>query len=167
VKPVGALKKWHRGRYLDVGRRGKPKERTQGYGGSRKKLAAGRRGMTRREGVARHNGRGRQGHGSDNVAPRTQKRPTFGRRRRAHPECDRGIRNRDFKEQLRLGSKRTSARIYRKAFVLEIVKRAVRISSGLRKVRDWTLWRGRPPPNGKRDCTRSKSRQCGSTGHSR
>jgi hypothetical protein len=26
VKPVGALKKLHRGRYLDVGRRGKPKE---------------------------------------------------------------------------------------------------------------------------------------------
>jgi hypothetical protein len=41
-----ALNKRHGDRNLAVGRRGKPKERTQGNGGSRKKLAAARRGMT-------------------------------------------------------------------------------------------------------------------------
>jgi hypothetical protein len=60
-----------------------------------------------------------------------------------------GTRNRDFKEQLRLGNERTTSRIYRKTIGLEIVKRAVRISSGMRKVTDWTLWRGRPRPKSK------------------
>jgi hypothetical protein len=36
--------------------------------------------------------------------------------------------------------------IYRKTIGLEVVKRAVGISSRLRKVRNWALWRGRPPP---------------------
>jgi hypothetical protein len=53
-----------------------------------------------------------------------------------------GTRNQDFKEQLRLGSERTSSGIYRKAIGLEIVKRAVGISSELRKIRNWILWRG-------------------------
>jgi hypothetical protein len=61
------------------------------------------------------------------------------------------IRNRDFKEQLPLGNERTTSGIYRKNIGLEIVKRAVRISSGIRKVTDWTLWRGRPPPKRKRN----------------
>jgi hypothetical protein len=62
-----------------------------------------------------------------------------------------GTRNRDFKEQLHLGNERTTSRIYRKTIGLEIVKRALRISSGMRKVTDWTLWRGRPPPKRKRN----------------
>jgi hypothetical protein len=61
-----------------------------------------------------------------------------------------GTRNRDFKEPLRLGNKRTTSGIYRKTIGLEIVKRAVRISSGMRKVTDWTLWRGQPPPKRKK-----------------
>jgi hypothetical protein len=40
VKPVRALKKWHRGRHLAAGLRGKLKERTKGSSGSLKKLAA-------------------------------------------------------------------------------------------------------------------------------
>jgi hypothetical protein len=62
-----------------------------------------------------------------------------------------GTRNRDFKEQLRLGNERTTSGIYRKTIGLEIVKPAVRISSVMRKVTDWTLWRGRPPPKRKRN----------------
>jgi hypothetical protein len=45
------------------------------------------------------------------------------RRLRSKPEDSHCIRNRDFKEQLPLGSERTSGGIYRKALVLEIVKR--------------------------------------------
>jgi hypothetical protein len=59
-----------------------------------------------------------------------------------HLEGANGTRNRDFKEQLHLGNERTTSGIYRKTIELEIVKRAVRISSGMRKVTDWTLWRG-------------------------
>jgi hypothetical protein len=38
------------------------------------------------------------------------------------PEGSNGIRGRDLKEQLCLGSERTSGRIFRKALMLEIVK---------------------------------------------
>jgi hypothetical protein len=48
VKPVRALKKRHGDRNLAVRRRRTPKKRTQGNGGSRKKLAAACRGMNRR-----------------------------------------------------------------------------------------------------------------------
>jgi hypothetical protein len=48
---------------------------------------------------------------------------TFGKRRRAKPECKNGIRNRGLKEWLRLGSQRTPCRIFRKTIRLEIVKR--------------------------------------------
>jgi hypothetical protein len=30
------------------------------------------------------------------------------------------------------------------------VKQAAGMSSGLQKVRDWTMWRGRPPPKWKK-----------------
>jgi hypothetical protein len=40
--------------------------------------------------------------------------------------------------------------IYRKAIGLEIVKWAVGSSSELRKIMDWTLWRGRTIPNRKK-----------------
>jgi hypothetical protein len=58
-----------------------------------------------------------------------------------HLEGTNGTRNGDFEEGLHLGNEKTSE-IYRKTIGLEIVKRAVRISSGMRKVTDWTLWRG-------------------------
>jgi hypothetical protein len=59
----GALKKRHEDRYLAVGRRRKPKKRTQGNGGSRKKSAATLSGMTCHAGVVWRKGHGRQGHG--------------------------------------------------------------------------------------------------------
>jgi hypothetical protein len=62
---------------------------------------------------------------------------------------------------------RTSEELNRKAFGLEFVKRATRMSSGLRKMRNWnlrggcpplewkiknwTLGRGRPPPKWKKN----------------
>jgi hypothetical protein len=60
-------------------------------------------------------------------------------------------RNRDFKEQLRLRNERTTSGIYRKTIGLEILKRAVSISSGMRKVTYWTLWRGLSPPKRRRN----------------
>jgi hypothetical protein len=52
VKPVRAVKKRHRVWHLAAGCHGKPKEQTQGNGGSQKKLATIHRGMTRHAGVA-------------------------------------------------------------------------------------------------------------------
>jgi hypothetical protein len=37
-----------------------------------------------------------------------------------------------------------------KTFRLQIVKRAKEVSSGLRRMRKWILWRGRPPPKCKK-----------------
>jgi hypothetical protein len=45
--------------------------------------------------------------------PRTQKGWTFGKRHQAKPEGVSGIRDQDLKEQLHLGSKRTSSKIFR------------------------------------------------------
>jgi hypothetical protein len=41
-------------------------------------------------------------------------------------------------------SERTTSEIYRKTIGLDIVKRASEMSTGLLKMRNWTLWRGRP-----------------------
>jgi hypothetical protein len=93
VENVRALKKRNGDRHLAVRRRGQPKERTQGSGGSQKKLAAACRGMTRSAIPARRKGQGRQVQGEENVARGAPKRSTFGKRRRATPEGITGIRN--------------------------------------------------------------------------
>jgi hypothetical protein len=175
VKPVRALKKRHGDRHLAVEGRGKPKKRTQGDGGSRKKLAAARRGMTRRVVPARRKGRGHKG-------------PAVEKRGRKGQECNNGIRNRGARRQLRLRKERTtgngiSGRSRRQelrlgsvktlyealgqTLELVVVKGAVGISGGLWKVSDWTLWRGRPLPNERSGCTRSRSNGCRSIDHSR
>jgi hypothetical protein len=65
------------------------------------------------------------------------------------PECEIGIRNPDTRRQLRLDIERTSEGIDRKAFGLEFGKGATGMSSGLQQMRNWALWRGRPPPKRK------------------
>jgi hypothetical protein len=57
--------------------------------------------------------------------------------------------NRAFKEQLRLGNEKTTSGVYKKTIGLEIVKRAVGLSSSLRRIRNGTLSRGRPHPKRK------------------
>jgi hypothetical protein len=47
----------------------------------------------------------------------------------------------DTRQQLRLNIERTSDGFNRKTFRLELMKQAAGMSSGLLKVRDWTLWR--------------------------
>jgi hypothetical protein len=60
-----------------------------------------------------------------------------------------GTRNRDVKEQLRLGNEGTTRGIYRKSTGLEIAKQIARCTIGLEKIKDWTLWRSRFPPKQK------------------
>jgi hypothetical protein len=73
--------KRHRGRHLAAERRQKPKEGTRGNCGSRKKLTAAGRKMTRRAGVTWRKGHGRKGLNKHDVGPRTTKGRTFGRKR--------------------------------------------------------------------------------------
>jgi hypothetical protein len=52
--------------------------------------------------------------------------------------------------EIRLGSKKTFYKTLAQTQMLEVVKRAVGISIGLRKVRDWASWRSRRPPKPKK-----------------
>jgi hypothetical protein len=158
VKPVGELRKWHRGRYLATEHRGEPEERTWGNYGSRKKLATTGRRMTRH--AAWHKGCSHEGPLIEQDQWKYQTRDKFARgtwngwmlRRRqlTRQEGISGNRNRDFQDQLHRGSERTSSGIYRKAFRLEIVKRIAGSSVRLQRMRDWTLGRGWPPPKWKK-----------------
>jgi hypothetical protein len=146
VKTARALLKRHGDRHLDVGRREKPRKRTQGDGGYRKKFVAACRGMTRRAITARRKGHCCQGQGKDKAVPRTQKGRKFGTRRRAKLEGISGIRNQGFEEQLCLRKETAPGRIFGKTIGLEIVKRTVRS----RTTSDWTWWRVGPPPKRKK-----------------
>jgi hypothetical protein len=53
-----------------------------------------------------------------------------------------------------MGMRVPAYKTLQKIFRLQIVKRAKEVSSGLRKIRKCTLWRGSPPPKRKeRSCT--------------
>jgi hypothetical protein len=81
-------------------------------------------------------GQGQRGRG-------TLKRQKFGISCHPKPELKYGIRNRRLRQQLR--SKREFTKIYRKTTGLEITKQIAKSAVGLRKIRNCTLWRGRPP----------------------
>jgi hypothetical protein len=61
-----------------------------------------------------------------------------------------GRMNQGSRQEPRLGNRTTLGRIIRKATELETAKQMVRTSIRLQKMRDWTLWRGRPPLKRKR-----------------
>jgi hypothetical protein len=115
------------------GRHGQPKERTWGNCGSQKKLATAGRKMARHARVARRKVHVRKNQTRGKAERGTLKRWTFGRRQQVHVKDE-----------------KTVGRIFRKTFRLEIVKRAAGSSVGLRKIRDWTSWRSRPPPKWKK-----------------
>jgi hypothetical protein len=92
VKPVGGLRKWHRGWNLAPECHHKPGEWTQGNFGSRRKLATACRGMTRRAEVAWRRAHGRQEQGQDNVARGTPKGQMFRKKCWPKPESIKGIR---------------------------------------------------------------------------
>jgi hypothetical protein len=94
----------------------------------------------------------------DSVVQETRKGQTFRKRCWKGPESNDGVRqlwsskqinNPGTRRQLILKIKRTSEEFDRKAFGLKFVKRATRISSGLRKMSNCALWRDRPPPERK------------------
>jgi hypothetical protein len=85
VKPVRALKKWHGDQNLALGSHQKLKKRTQGSGGSQKKIYATCTGMTNHAGVAGCKRHGHQGQGQNNVVQGTQKGRAFGKKHWVQP----------------------------------------------------------------------------------
>jgi hypothetical protein len=81
--------------------------------------------------VVRKNQRG------DKAGRGTWKRQTFGRRYKPKPKRKHGINNRGLRQQLR--SKKEFNKTLRETLGLDFVMRAAGMSSGLRKVRVWTL----------------------------
>jgi hypothetical protein len=128
VETIGAPKDRYGDRHLVVGRRRQPKKRTQGDCGLRYKLVAPRRRLIRRAVLALRKGRCRKGPG---------KTPAN------------GIRGRSRRQELRVGSKRAFNKTISHTLGLEVPKRAVEFSVGLRKMSDGTLWVARPPPKRK------------------
>jgi hypothetical protein len=122
VKSNGKMRKWYRGRHLDAGLRGEPKELTRGGCGSRKKFAATCRKVSRCARVAQRK-RNRKG-----VTDLGGGRP-------------RHLNKRELKK-LRRESSGSVNDTLRKTIGLEIAKRIVKSTVGLRTIKDRTLWRG-------------------------
>jgi hypothetical protein len=80
VETTGALKDWYGDQRQLVGHHQQPKKRTQGDGGSRKKLAAACRQMTGHAIPALLKEHGRQGLGKNDVVCGTPKGWTFKKR---------------------------------------------------------------------------------------
>jgi hypothetical protein len=73
------------------------------------------------EGLSVEQGR-RKNHTRNKFVTGTRKRWKLGRRQLMHQEGTNGTRNRDFEEQLCLGSERPTSGNYKKTIRLEIVK---------------------------------------------
>jgi hypothetical protein len=111
--------------------------------------------------------RGPKSQSTYSVTRRASEGQIFGKRHMVQLESSDRIGDQDLKEQLHLGSERTSGRIFRNALVLEIMKQRLKPSVRIRKVNVRTLWRDRPLLNERKDCTQNKSQRCRSTTHSR
>jgi hypothetical protein len=136
---------------------------THGNCGPRKEVTAAGRKITRCTGH-RH---------KKNVPLYTWRSPKGGtheKRLERGPECSNGIKNRDerrikdprTRRQLYLKIKWTSEQIDRKTYEISremILKHVVETSSGLQQMRNWILWRGRPPPKRKKEPHREMTRR--------
>jgi hypothetical protein len=129
------------------------KIRIQASRESRKELAVARREIMRRTKVDRKR------YDQDNAAPTTPKGRTSGMK---GPGCNNVMRDPGLKQQLRGNERinnsgirwqqshnieRISWELDRKAFRLQFVKRVFAISSGIQRIKDWTLWGADPLQN--------------------
>jgi hypothetical protein len=88
----------------------------------------------------------------NNFARGAQRGQTFGEGRRMDPESSTGVKDSSIRRRLHLKIERTAdGRIFGKTYRLEIAKRVAGSSVGLQKIRNWTSWRGRPPPKRKKN----------------
>jgi hypothetical protein len=147
-----------RAQHLAIRCSGQPKKRTQGNGGSRKKLATTCRSSTA-QGHSRQEGKGK-------TVPRTKKGWTFRKRRRAQLECSKGMRDRGAirlhlrketttsngikgrsrRQDLHMGSMMTLHEASGQTLGFKFAKQTFGTCIRLSKMTTRTLWSGRPPP---------------------
>jgi hypothetical protein len=123
-------------------------------------LASAGRKMTRCSKEAQRKGHWHKRQ-NDDVGKGTQKGQMDKKRRWKDPGCKNGIRNRDFKkplhlrkqdlQKLQLESTGNVIQTYRKTTGLEIANQISGSYVASRKIKDWTLWRGRHPPKRKKN----------------
>jgi hypothetical protein len=89
---------------------------------------------------------GRKHQNMNKFAGGTQKGRTDEKRRWWCPGCKNGIRNRDFEEQLHLGSEGTIKKDLFEIVSVKIAKQTAGSCEASRKIKDWALRKGRPPP---------------------
>jgi hypothetical protein len=75
---------------------------------------------------------------------------TFGRRFPVDPKSSKYLENQGTRWPLRRKIEREADELVRKAFGLQFWKRAAGSSVGLRRMKNWTLWRGWLPPKRKK-----------------
>jgi hypothetical protein len=109
--------------------------------------------MTGRAGVAQRKERGRQGQNKDDVAPRTQERRKYEKRRWKGPELKNRAKSRGLRQHLR--SKREFNNILRESLGPQIVKRIAGFSVGLGEITDGHCGGIGPLRNGKMGGTRA------------
>jgi hypothetical protein len=136
------------------------KIRTEENFGPRKELTTAGIRTTHCAQVIRRKRRSHEGPSVEQGTGKNQTRDKFARGtrngqtlRRGQPMRQEGTnatRNRGFSEQLRFRNERTTSGVYSMTIGLEIVKQAKGVSGGLRRIRIWTLWRGKPPPKRKK-----------------
>jgi hypothetical protein len=114
---------------------------TQRKWGPRKELSSGKW-LTHRAEVARRKEQGIQRQVKNSSAPRTPTGRTSRKKRRKEPECKKGIKDPRTRRHLSLQIERTTEEFNGKALGLEFLKRATGTSSGLLKIRNWTLCGG-------------------------
>jgi hypothetical protein len=136
---------------LVVRRRRGVKKRSQDSVGSRQKLFAARKRVIRRAVPAVRKGHMRKGSGKNNVPRGTSRGTMLDKRQRNNSECEDGRLGRDLKKRLRLRTRRTSGRNFKKPIQLEKKKRIFGSTNGLCKASKWTFWKVRPPPKRKKE----------------
>jgi hypothetical protein len=139
---------------------------TQVNCGPHKELAAARIRTTRCAKVARGREHGLQRQGKDDIAPRPRKGRKEENKRLKGTECKNDIRYRELRQQFqgktrikdpntrrhrRLKNHKTAGQMFEATFRLQIPKREDGSSVGSLKIKNLTLWRGRPPPKRKRN----------------
>jgi hypothetical protein len=117
--------------------------------------------MTRSANVARRRGHGRRWYDQDSMGQEAQKQRKVRKTLWKGLEYNSGLRDRGLRRQLqvkivikdpctrrqlRLRIEKTSGEIFRG----KIAKQVVGTSSGLRRIRKWTLWSGQPHPKRKK-----------------
>jgi hypothetical protein len=155
--PVGEPRKRRRVRNLAAERRQKQKERIRTSCGSKRRSTVACRKVSRRAKVAwRKRNLFRTVQTQRNCVLRkrlvvtgkrtTQKGWTFGKTRRVDPEVSTVVKVSNTRRHRRLKNEKIAGRIFEKTFRLQIAKREDGSSVGSLKIRNWILWRGRPPP---------------------